>query len=758
MEYLDSLNEQQRQAVETTEGPLLVLAGAGTGKTRVLTCRLAHILQQRNAWPSQMLAVTFTNKAANEMRRRIIDIIGPQSGEMTWLGTFHRIGTRILGRHAEALDLRRDFTILDQGDQISLLKRLLRERNIDSNLWKPSALADIIDGWKNRDLTPEEIPEVEAQAHGGKIVALYQEYQERLQNLNAVDFGDLLLKPLRLFRTHADILAEYQERFRYILVDEYQDTNIVQYLWLRLLAQKRRNLCCVGDDDQSIYSWRGAQISNILNFNKDFPEAPVIRLEQNYRSTGSILKAASGLIAANKNRLGKNLWTSDGEGEKLRVRGAPDSREEARHIAADIDNLHKQGKRLDDIAVLVRIGAQMRELEECCLDASIPYRVIGGLRFYERAEVRDINAYLRLIVQGENDVAFERIVNRPRRGLGEGTLETLRSDARKRRVSLLQAAREAVAENLAPRARRQLHGFVEMVEGWRQFLQNDSPVQLARRVMEESGYRQMLRDSLSADAPGRLENLDELLRSVEPFTTLAEYLEHVALVMDADQPSEAGKVSLMTMHSAKGLEFDTVFLPGWEEGLFPHQRSLDEDKERGGQGRLEEERRLAYVGITRAQRFACISFAVNRSMYGGWQNATPSRFLENLPEEAVAFGAIGGAGGGYGGERVGGHAARRGDGLVAGGQRATFSMPAPRAVPARTMRTIAAGVTGADTKEGSPRFRVGERVFHRKFGYGRVRERDGDRLRIDFEKTGEKMIIASFVEPASRAASALQEG
>ena len=736
--HLDALNEQQRQAVEATEGPLLVLAGAGTGKTRVLTSRLAHILEQHKAWPSQILAVTFTNKAAAEMRRRIVDIIGPQGEELGWLGTFHRIGVRILRRHGEAAGLRRDFTILDQNDQISLLKRLLQGRNIDPKRLPPRLFADIIDGWKNRGLAPEEVPAADARAGDGKGVGVYKEYQERLVSLNAVDFGDLLLEPLRLLRSRPEILAEYEERFAYILVDEYQDTNIVQYLWLRLLARKRRNLCCVGDDDQSIYSWRGAQVGNILNFNKDFPEAQIIRLEQNYRSTGHILKAASGLIAANGNRLGKNLWTPGGDGERLQVRGTADSREEARQVAADIATLQAEGRRLDDIAVLVRVGAQMREMEESFLDFSIPYRVVGSLRFYERAEVRDINAYLRLIVQADDDVAFERVINRPRRGIGEGAMASLRELAAARRISLLAAARLA-ADNPGLRARRQLGGFVDMVEGWQAQLGDMAPAMLARQVMQESGYRQMLRDSPLADAPGRLENLDELLRSIEPFATLGDYLEHVALLLDADQSPADGKVALMTLHSAKGLEFDTVFLPGWEEGLFPHQRSIDADAGAGGSDHLEEERRLAYVGITRARRFACISFAVNRQIYGSWQNATPSRFVEELPRQALAFGAMGG---GIRRSVTRRESARRGDGLADARRRPLASMPAPAAV-------------AAGQKQGSPGFRVGERVFHRKFGYGRVREQDGDRLCIDFEKAGEKKIIASFVEPAARAAAAL---
>ena len=709
-DYLDALNEQQREAVETLDGPLLVLAGAGTGKTRVLTFRLAHILRQRRAWPRQILAVTFTNKAASEMRRRVVDIIGEQGEEMSWLGTFHRMGVRILRMHGEALELKSDFGILDQSDQTLLLKRMIQDNNIDPKRWDPRQLSALIDGWKNRALMPDEVPEVEANAFGGKGIGLYHKYQERLATLNAVDFGDLLLLPLRIFLKHPDILLDYQDRFRYILVDEYQDTNIVQYLWLRLLARKHRNLCCVGDDDQSIYSWRGAQVGNILNFEKDFPEAKIIRLEQNYRSTHHILKAASGLIAANGNRLGKELWTPSNEGERVAVRGATDSSEEAHGIGRDILQLGSAGKRFDEIAVLVRVSMQMLELEGCFQRLSIPYRVIGGLRFFERAEVRDINAYLRLIASGDDDVAFERIVNRPKRGVGDGAVEKLRGIAGARRLSLLEAARAAAGADGGLRSRKQLEDFVGLVDGWRVALTGRiSPALLARKVMDESGYRDALRVDKSASAPGRLENLDELLRFMEDFETLEAYLEHVALVLDADQQAASNKVQLMTLHSSKGLEFDTVFLPGWEEGLFPHQRSLDED----GQEGLEEERRLAYVGITRARRYACISFCVRRFLYGSWQNALPSRFLDELPKESLALGEE-----------------------LRGGTTAAAS-PSPRSTRAFT-----------GTKEDSPTFEVGERVFHRKFGYGLVRQADGDRLRIDFEHAGEKSIIASFVETA----------
>ena len=709
--YLDKLNERQREAVEAIDGPLLVLAGAGTGKTRVLTFRLAHILRERRAWPSQILAVTFTNKAASEMRRRVIDITREQGEEMSWLGTFHRMGMRILRRHGEALDIRSDFTILDQNDQTLLLKRLIQDNNIDPKRWDPRQLGGLIDGWKNRALSPDEVPEAEARMFGGRGVRLYHDYQYRLASLNAVDFGDLLLAPLRIFLNHPDILAEYHERFRYILVDEYQDTNIVQYLWLRLLARKHRNICCVGDDDQSIYSWRGAQVGNILNFEKDFPEAKIIRLEQNYRSTHHILKAASGLIAANGNRLGKELWTPSNEGERVVVRKAMDSSEEARGIAVDIMNLRERGKLLEDIAILVRVSMQMLDLEGCFRMLSIPYRVVGGLRFFDRAEVRDINAYLRLIASDDDNVAFERIVNRPKRGVGDGALEKLRGIASARRLSLLESARAVSGVGGGLRSRKQLEIFVGLVDGWRAALKGGvSPALLARRVMDESGYKKMLHEDKSASAAGRLDNLNELSRFMEEFETLEAYLEHIALVLDTDHQTVTNKVQLMTLHSAKGLEFDTVFLPGWEEGLFPHQRSLDED---GNEG-LEEERRLAYVGLTRARRYACISFCTRRFLYGHWQGATPSRFLKELPKEALELGRE---------------------------LRLTSTVA--------TMPSSMATHTFTSIKEDSPTYEVGERVFHRKFGYGLVRKADGERLRVDFEHAGERSIIASFVETAS---------
>jgi DNA helicase-2/ATP-dependent DNA helicase PcrA len=676
--YLAGLNPEQREAVETIDGPVLVLAGAGTGKTRVLTSRIAHILASGRARPSDILAVTFTNKAAREMKARVATMIGQAVEGMPWLGTFHSIGVKILRRHAELVGLKSDFTILDTDDQIRLLKQILEAEGIDDKRWPARVLAGLIDHWKNRGLTPDRVPAGEAAAFAnGRGKKLYLAYQERLKILNAADFGDLLLECIRLFTENPAMLAQYQQRFRYILVDEYQDTNVAQYLWLRLIAQRPpasggeqgaapaapapsapspappKNICCVGDDDQSIYGWRGAEVDNILRFEHDFPGAKVIRLERNYRSTGHILAAASHLIAHNEGRLGKTLHTEDEPGEKVTVTGAWDSEEEARSIGEDIEELQRSGHDLDEIAILVRASFQMREFEDRFVTLGLPYRVIGGPRFYERAEIRDALAYLRVIHSPSDDLAFERIINVPKRGLGDATVQLLHDHARKRRVPLLEAAR-AVAETdeLKPKPRGSLRSLLASIERWRTQKETLPHTELAEIVLDESGYTEMWQKDKSADAAGRLENLKELVRSMEEFENLAGFLEHISLVMDTDRSEGNAAVNVMTLHSAKGLEFDTVFLPGWEEGLFPHQRALDEQ----GRAGLEEERRLAHVGITRARRRAKIYFATNRRTHGLWQTNIPSRFLDELPEAHVAvteskggFGA--GSGYGHGGSR-----------------------------------------------------------------------------------------------------------
>ncbi|MBL8704967.1 MAG: UvrD-helicase domain-containing protein, partial [Rhodospirillales bacterium] len=637
--HLAGLNPVQREAVEALDGPVLVLAGAGTGKTRVLTSRLVHLLATARAMPSQILAVTFTNKAASEMRHRVEQMLG-RPVEGWWLGTFHSIGTRILRRHAELAGLRQNFTILDADDQIRLLKQLVAAEEMDDKKWPARVLMGVIQRWKDRGLMPEQVTAGEdSEVANGMVLGLYRQYQERLQTLNAVDFGDLLLLNLKLFREHPDVLAQYQQRFQYLLVDEYQDTNVSQYLWLRLLAQAHRNICCVGDDDQSIYGWRGAEVGNILKFEQDFPGAKVIRLEQNYRSTARILAAASSLIAHNQERLGKTLWTDQGSkggdadrGEKLRLRSVWDGEDEARFVGEEIEALQRQKQPLSSMAILVRAGFQTREFEERLMTLGVPYRVIGGPRFYERQEIRDALAYFRIVQQPDDDLAFERIVNLPRRGIGDATLRSAHALARAKRVSLTAACRELVAtDELKPAGRRALTAFLNDIGRWRASIERLPHVELAETILEESGYVQMWRDSKTPEAPGRIDNLKELIPALGEFDSLAGFLEHVSLVMEQAREAEGDVVFIMTLHAAKGLEFDTVFLPGWEEDLFPNRRALDES----GAKALEEERRLAYVGLTRARKRVILSHAQHRRIHASWVACLPSRFLGELPAEEV---------------------------------------------------------------------------------------------------------------------------
>ena len=829
--YLTGLNPEQREAVETLDGPVLVLAGAGTGKTRVLTTRIAHILSQGRARPSEILSVTFTNKAAREMKHRLGQMLGHAVEGMPWLGTFHSIGGRILRTHAELAQLKSNFTVLDVDDQVRLLKQLLQAENIDEKRWPARMLAGLIDGWKNRGLMPSQVPSGEAAVFGnGKGGKLYASYQERLKILNAADFGDLLLEDIRIFREHPDILRQYQQRFKYILVDEYQDTNVAQYLWLRLLSQAPaatkavipgrvedanpesgdessardsgfdaphrpgmtenaaaavaaphvKNICCVGDDDQSIYGWRGAEVDNILRFEHDFPGAKVIRLERNYRSTGHILAAASHLIAHNEGRLGKTLRTEDVDGEKVTVTGSWDSEEEARAIGEELEELQRAGENLNDVAILVRASFQMREFEDRFVTLGLPYRVIGGPRFYERAEIRDALAYLRTINSPADDLAFERIVNVPKRGLGDATVQLLHDHARKRRIPLFEAARAVVeTDELKPKARGSLRGLVMQFDRWRAQREVTSHTELAEIVLDESGYTEMWQKDRSADAAGRLDNLKELVRSMEEFENLQGFLEHISLVMDRDGEAGDEAVSLMTLHSAKGLEFDNVFLPGWEEGLFPSQRTLDEQ----GRAGLEEERRLGHVGITRARRRAMIYFATNRRIHGTWTTTIPSRFLDELPAANVEIteskgGSAWGGTGGYGASRFDDMEAfgstystpgwqraqanrNRGGGRNGGGGRSGFeeeaasfsssSSPGPdfgsfssrRRGPMTIEGELVAKSTGTTSE-----FSLADRVFHQKFGYGRVTKVDGNKLTIAFDKAGEKKVVDSFVQRA----------
>ncbi len=742
--YLTGLNESQMDAVQTTDGPVLVLAGAGTGKTRVLTTRLAHILATGKAFPGQVLAVTFTNKAAQEMKERVASILNEPTVERWWLGTFHAIAVRMLRAHAEKVGLGSDFAIIDTDDQLRLVKQLLKENNLDDKKWPPKSVLGVIQRWKDRGQTPDHVSANEAKEFaGGRIHKIYQSYQQRMKELNACDFGDLLLHTLVIFQTYPDVLADYHRRFHYILVDEYQDTNVAQYLWLRLLAQGHQNVCCVGDDDQSIYGWRGAEVGNILRFEKDFPGAKVVRLERNYRSTGRILAAASSVISHNEGRLGKTLWTDDDEGEMLRVRGLWDGEAEARFVGEETENLQRQGQSLDQIAVLVRTGAMTREFEERFLTLGIPYRVIGGARFYERLEIRDALAYLRLVNSADDSLAFERVINTPKRGLGPAAVSVVHQLARQVETSLFKAAREIVeTDELRPAARKSMAGFVAQVERW-QGLKNDMPhPELADLILEESGYLEFWQNDKSVEAKGRVENLRELVNALGEFESLPDFLEHVSLVMDTNSQQNQEMVSIMTLHGAKGLEFETVFLPGWEEGLFPNQRAMDEQGLKG----LEEERRLAYVGLTRARERAIISFAANRRMHGSWASAIPSRFVDELPHEHIERESDRGIYSAPLEPSYGGFGSGRGwqdnDRTSPGMQRARSYSGGESQLVRQAAQKV------SESKSG---FGRGERVFHQKFGYGLVTSVEGERLTISFDKAGSKKVLSNFVVPAEQA-------
>ncbi|MFD2738511.1 ATP-dependent helicase [Sulfitobacter aestuarii] len=772
--YLDGLNPAQRAAVEQMDGPVLMLAGAGTGKTKALTARIVHLMNTGRARPNEILAVTFTNKAAREMKARVGQMLGQQVEGMPWLGTFHAISVKLLRRHAELVGLKSNFTILDSDDQLRLLKQLVAAEGIDDKRWPARLLANIIDGWKNRALTPDKVPAADAGAYNHRGVALYAQYQQRLKELNATDFGDLLLHMVSIFQTHGDLLEQYQRWFRYILVDEYQDTNVAQYLWLRLLAQGHRNICCVGDDDQSIYGWRGAEVGNILRFESDFPGAHVVRLEQNYRSTPHILAAASGVIAGNEGRLGKTLWTEAEGGEKVRLIGHWDGEEEARWIGDEIEAMQRgtrglSAMSLESMAILVRASHQMRAFEDRFLTIGLPYRVIGGPRFYERLEIRDAMAYFRVVTSPDDDLAFERIVNTPKRGLGDKAQQKIQVTAREHGVNLVEGARILLAhDGLGGKGGAQLRRLIEGIDRWSAMtrgplrardLSDDavidgapgeteleyappetSHVELAQIILDESGYTGMWQNDKTPEAPGRLENLKELIKALEQFENLQGFLEHVSLIMDNEQEGEGAKVSIMTLHAAKGLEFPAVFLPGWEDGLFPSQRSMDESGVKG----LEEERRLAYVGITRAEEICTISFAANRRVFGQWQSAMPSRFIDELPEAHVEVLTPPGLyGGGYG-------AAMPQSNLhEAAAEANVYNSPGWRRLQARS------GARGMSQPKESRNvtidmsavsaFTMGERVFHQKFGYGEIVGIEGDKLEVAFEKAGTKKVVSRFL-------------
>jgi len=739
--YLDGLNPEQREAAEALDGPLLVLAGAGTGKTRVLTTRLAHILATGRARPGEVLAVTFTNKAALQMVERVERLIGrPTAG--LWFGTFHTMAARILRRHADLVGLRPDYTILDTADQEHLLKQLIRAENIDEKRWPARILSTVIQRWKDRGLTADKVAGADgADYANGRAQALYAAYQERLLTVNAADFGDLLLHNLTLFTRHGDVLEGYQQRFRYLLVDEYQDTNVAQYLWLRLLAQTHHSICCVGDDDQSIYGWRGAEVGNILRFEQDFPGAQVVRLERNYRSTGHILAAASALIARNEGRLGKTLWTEGEAGERVRLTETWDGQQEARVVGEEIEALQRRGESLDEIAILVRASFQTRAFEERFLTIGLPYRVIGGLRFYERQEIRDAVAYIRAVVRPEDDLAFERIVNLPKRGLGEASLRPIYQFARASGISLYRAAERLIeSDELRPRARSTLAGLIERLRGWRGALGQTPHPDVVARMLDESGYTGMWQKDRSPQAPGRLDNLRELVGALADFEDLGAFLDHVSLVMEHESRVTGEMVTIITLHGAKGLEFDTVFLPGWEEGLFPHQRALAETGVKG----LEEERRLAYVGLTRARRRAHVLYAANRLHFSQWVSAIPSRFVGELAPESVtqAESAMARQ------PAPGGLHLGRGGTAGAGGGRRLMAGRAGYGARSRAPVIDAEPVPAARSEAKPGGHAAGARIFHQKFGYGRVTSVDGDKLEIAFDKAGPKKVLAGYVQPA----------
>ena len=729
--YLDGLNPAQREAVESLDGPLLVLAGAGTGKTRVLTTRLAHLLATGTARSWSILAVTFTNRAAREMNVRVTRLLGDEAPGI-WLGTFHALGSRILRRHAELAGLQPNYIILDTDDQIRLLRQILAAEEIDEKRWPARTLINAIQRWKDRGLIPGAVTgEGNDGLAGGRLPEIYAQYQQRLEALNAVDFGDLLLHCLEIFKANPDVLGYYQDRFSHILVDEYQDTNVAQYMWLRLLAQKRNNLCCVGDEDQSIYNWRGAEIGNILRFESDFPGATVIRLEQNYRSTSHVLAAASSLISNNRERLGKTLWTDGARGEKLIVHSVSDSDAEARTLAERITARHGDGTPLAQMAILVRAGFQTRAFEEWFLRTGLPYRIIGGARFYERLEIRDAVAYLRVIRHPHDDLALERILNRPKRGLGTATIQALHAQAREDGQSVWAAIR-IVAERgiLRPQATRALRSLLEDFERWQSLEATITPAALAGMVLDESGYTGMWMAEKSPEATSRLENLKELVDALNEFESLDAFLEHIGLVMDAAHDETQDRISLMTIHAAKGLEFDAVFLPGWEGTLFPHPRSVGSSKG------LEEERRLAYVALTRARKTIEISHAAARFAQGTWRPSHPSRFLDELPS---------------------GHVVRRGGSQRVRWPGADTVVPNRRRGPGYRRRAApvdpvrlpvargpADGVALIDGS-GSGAWSAGDRVFHLKFGMGTVRSVDGDRVEVAFDKAGRKMVVASYI-------------
>ena len=629
---IENLNKEQKNAVLSTEGPNLIVAGAGSGKTRVLTTRLIHIINQKKAWPNQILCVTFTNKAAKEMQNRVMQHIKGTSNAIPWLGTFHSISVKFLRRHAEALDYKSNFTILDTDDQKKLIRNIVKGENLDAKKFSPQLILYHIDQWKNKGLLPKDVRLKKSGSIIKSILKVYEIYQSKIKDLNAFDFGDLILFCVKLFEEHKDIRQIYQNNFKYILVDEFQDTNFIQNKWLNLLVNVNENICCVGDDDQSIYSWRGAEIKNFLTFDKIYKKCKVFKLEQNYRSTKNILQTASNLISNNTNRVGKRLWSSANQGELVKLNCYRTGKDEAQGISDIIEQKIKKKYSLNDVSILVRAIYQTREFEERFLQVGIGYRVLGGIKFYERAEIKDAVSYLRIINQKFDDLALERVIGSPKRGIGESTLNQIYTFGKTNKLCLEDSISKMIEYgNLKPKIKTSLSQLINFIKKWRKDSVNMKHFDLLKLVLDESGYSAMLKNKKDLENENRLENLKELLRAMQDYDNLQSFLEHVALATSIDQEWEGAKINLMTMHAAKGLEFEVVFLPGWEEGLFPHQKSLEEK----GDFALEEERRLAYVGITRAKKEAYLSFAMKRAFHGDWIDALPSRFINEIPEDSV---------------------------------------------------------------------------------------------------------------------------
>ena len=725
--YLDKLNDKQKKAVETLNGPVLVLAGAGTGKTRVLTTRLAHLINKGLAKPWEILAVTFTNKAANEMKERVQSLLKIDIERM-WIGTFHSSGLKILRKYAEKCFLKKDFTVIDTDDQERLVKQILEANKIDIKKHTPSNILSMIQWFKDKAILPSESKKYKFRfGKSVDISKLYIEYQDRLKILKATDFGDLLLLPVKIFQENSEILKEYQNQFKYILVDEYQDTDTCQDTFLKLLSKKNKNICCVGDDDQAIYSWRGADVKNILDFPDAFSNVEIIRLEQNYRSTDHILAAASKLIENNKDRLGKTLWTDTLNGEKLKLFYFEDGKDEAKNVSLEIEKLKLKNTKLDEIAILVRASFQTRLFEDRLLKIGIPYRVIGGYRFYERLEIRDAIAYFRVVQKNNDDLALERIYNTPKRGIGTATLQKIFKFARDSGMTLLDASKKIVeTDELTPNARDNIKQFIENINSWKSKINKINHIELAKIVLEESGYTKMWLNDKSIEAPGRLENLKELISALRDFSNMNEFLEHISLVMENERNYKIDMVNIMTMHAAKGLEFENVFLAGWDEGLFPHQKSLEEK----GTKALEEERRLAYVGITRGKKNVVISFAKRRFIHGTWNFSQPSRFLSELPQENIISNE---------------NLFQEEESFVVNQDEYEDNLKNPNRLLFKNKKIL----ENSESYESEYKFKIGDEIFHEKYGYGVIKYIVDDKYEIVFDKLSKtKIVLENFIKHA----------